>query len=193
MRLVRIRDDDAAAVECQLAVPIGKRIAVEEDRTVLFPHADGELIHDAAVHADEFILCLLRELHQFHHINAEVQLIVQDDRHQHLDGCRGGEPCTVRQRTIEDNVKAVRCPMPRVLHHAHNADGIVRPAVGIALHRAVHGELHHALLRQIHRVEPRDAVRARCSERIRPEGDRTGEDVPAVVVRVLTDEIHASR
>ena len=81
----------------------------------------------------------------------------------------------------------------RILHHAHDADRIVRPTVSLALDRAVHRELHNTLFRQIHRVEARYIVRARRDERIRPERNRARKNVSAVVVRVFADEIHAPR
>ena len=193
VRLVRVCDDDAAALEVELAVAVLKCIAVEQDRAVLLAHADGKLIHDAAVHANEFILRLLRELYNLHHVDAESKLIVQNDPHQDLDGSGRRKPRAVGQRPIDEDVETVRCRMSCILHHAHDADGIVGPAIGRALHRTVHGELHHALLLCIHRVEARHIIRTRRSERIRAERDRTRKDVPAVVVRMLADEIHTSR
>ena len=76
VRLVRVRDDDTAPLEVKLAVAVLKRIAVEQDCTILLPHPDRELIHDAAVHSHKLILRLLRELHDLHAVDAQPKLIV---------------------------------------------------------------------------------------------------------------------
>ena len=193
VRLVRVRDDDARVLEHDLAVTIVERVAVEQHRTVRLAHADRELIHDAAVHADEPVLRLLRELHHLEHRQAEGERLVQNDRHEHLERCRRGEARTARQRAVDDDVEAMRRLVSRLFKDIYDAHEIIRPVLRRIIDKTAHRKLDDALVREIHRIDARHSVRAVAHERVGPERDRAGEHMPAVVVRMLTDEVHAPR
>ena len=193
MRLVRIRDDDACILERDFAVAVFKRVAVKQDRTVLLAHAHGELIHDAAVDADEFILSLLRELHHLHHVQTEMERILEDVRHEHLERSRGRKACARRQRAVEHDIKAVcRCMarLDELIHHAHR---VVGPVLRLVVLQVAHWELDDALVGEVHGIDARLSIRAVSHDRIGAERNRAGEHVTAIVVRVLTDEVYTSR
>ena len=89
VRLIRIGDDDAGILECNLAVTIVQRVAVEQDGAVLFAHADSKLVHDTAVDANEYILCFLGKLDHLDHVKTETKCFIENNCCQNLKRSRG--------------------------------------------------------------------------------------------------------
>ena len=81
----------------------------------------------------------------------------------------------------------------RFLEDVDDAHEVVRPIFALVIGQARHRELDDALIRKVHRVDTRRAVVTVSHDGIRAERNRAREDVAAVVVRMLADEVDAAR
>ena len=192
VRLVGVRDDDARVLKRDLAVAIRERVAVEQDSAVLLAHADSELVHDAAVDADELVLCLLRELDHLDHVESEAECLIEDDRRQHLERSRRRKASACRQCAVDQDVEAVRGLVASLLEYIDDAHRVVCPILGSVIREARHRELDDALVGKVHRVDARRHVLAVCDDSVRAERDGAREDMTAIVVRMLANQIDAA-
>ena len=141
----------------------------------------------------ELVLGLLRELDHLEHLETEAERLVEDDGHQHFERCRGRKARAARQRAVDYDVEAVARFAAGLLEDVDDAHEVVRPVFALVIGQARHRELDDALIRKVHRVDTRRAVITVCHDGIRAERNRAREDVAAVVVGMLADEVDAAR
>ena len=73
---VRIADNQLIAAALKGYMAILKRIAHEQDRMIFFAIGYSELVHDAAVDTNEFVLCFLSEQRDFHGIDLDISQVL---------------------------------------------------------------------------------------------------------------------
>ena len=67
MLYLTVGDDDLGIRQSDLGILIGKVTRIKKDRTILFAHGNGKLVHDTAVTAVEIILRILTDQSQVCH------------------------------------------------------------------------------------------------------------------------------
>ena len=85
MLYLAVGNDDLGIRQCDLGIFIGKVARIKEDRTILFAHGNGKLIHDTAVTTIEIILRILTDQSQICHRKISKSIkITQDSPGQYL-------------------------------------------------------------------------------------------------------------
>ena len=184
-----VGDDEPGRLEGERHEVVGQPPGVEEHRVPLLRHAGDELVHDAALHADELVLGVLREPGELlpAHLDAEGRL--HGEGGGHLEGGRRGEPRPLRNVAVDREVH----PPELVTALDELVDDplrVVGPAVLLAVLQD--GQRRALAVLVVHGVEVQLAVGPAGNGHPDGEVDRHREHVPLVVVGVLANEVHAA-
>ena len=139
---------------------------------------------------DELVLGPLPRHRQFHVIEPQVERGAQGARHAHLQRGARGQAAADRHGGLDAHVNAAQVEPALPERHGH-ALHVVEPRVRHGL--APQQELLHAVrLVDVRAPHPHVGVRARHKLHARPLGNHGRQDEPAVVVGVLTDQVHST-
>lgn len=133
------------------------------------------------------------ELDHLNHVEAKAECFIEDDRRQDLQRSRRGKTSARRQRAVDQDVEAVRGLMAGLLEDIDDAHRIVRPILGSVVGKARHREFDDALVCEVHRIDARRHILAVCNNSVRAERDCAREDVAAIVIRMLADQVDTAR
>ena len=193
MLLVRVGDDQLHAGQLHRRILIVQGCRIQEDGTVGLAHGTGKLIHDAAVHAVVMILAVLTDECQINIAHIKAVEIPEHKARQHLEGGAGGKAGAVGNVAVNHEIHtAVQLHAP-LLKGPHHALRIRRPGILLQGAEIIQAGFHHAVSREVHGVKAQLPVASLPDTGIGADGQGTGENVPAVVVRMLTDQIHSAR
>ena len=190
---IAVGDDDSGIRKLHRRIFVMQGVGVQEDRTVLFAHGGGELIHDSAVHAVEIVLGILADQRQVHHGDSESEGVGKHQPGEHLQGGRRGKSAACGDISIEQDVGAPVQMITSLFKCPHDSLGIVGPACRVRRGQVAKGGLHNAHAVKIHGVETKLSVLSRTDDPVGTDGQCAREYVTAVVVGVFSDKVDASR
>ena len=109
-----------------------QRAAVEAHHLARLPEQAGKLVHEAALHAGEFVLGLLGNAGQLQAAQVGAQQLVEGESQPALHGGRGRQAGAHRHVAPEHAVEA-RHGHPARLKLGHHAQQVVGPERGAGL------------------------------------------------------------
>ena len=190
--LVAAGDDDLRAFQMDGRVLIAEIRGIQEDGMILLSHGDGELIHDAAVNAVEIILGILADQRQILIGHVKAEHVAQDEAGQHLQGSGGGKAGAVGNIAAQHQIHAVRDLHVSLLKSPHHSLGIIGPVRLLFRRQVVQAALDHAEMLEIHGEEAELSVLSLSRGAVGSDGQRAGEYMSAVIVRMFSDQIHTA-
>ena len=87
----------------------------------------------------------------------------------------------------------MRALMSCLLENLYHPHGVVGPALSAVIGKACHAELDDACPLLIHGVHAGPVILTVSHQRISTQRNSTGEDMAAVVIRMLANEVHPAR
>ncbi len=193
MLLVRVGDDQLHAGQLHRCILIVQGCRIQEDGTVGLAHGAGELIHDAAIHAVVMILAVLTDERQIDVADIKAVEIPEHKARQHLEGGTGGKAGAVGNVAVNHEIQAAVHFHAPLLKGPHHALRVRCPGIVLQGTEIIQTAFHHAVSREVHGVKAQLPVASLPDAGIGADGQSTGENVSAVVVRMLTDQIHSAR
>ena len=195
MLLVRVGYHQLHACQIQRRVLKLHAVGIQENRIAFLAHCGRKLVHDAALHTVVFVLRILPDKskilickHIFHPEKAAEHLSGQN-----LKRSRGGKTGSIRNVSVNNHIKAAVNRMPLLCKGPDHTLRIVGPSRLLRRRQIVQRSADHTELLKIHREKPHHTIGSLSCCRVGSKADCTRKDMSAVVIRMLPDQIHASR
>ena len=192
--LVAAGDDNSCAFQFNRCVLIFQIAGVKKDRTVLFAHGDGELIHDTAVDAVVVVLGELAVQSDVDHGDGVVaEHVTQHYAGYGLNGCGRGKAGAVRNVSVEHDIEALLYREALLAKCPHHSLRICGPVAFFSHQEFIERRFYHAEFFKVHRVKTKLSVVTFSCCHVGSDGQCAWKYVASVVIGVLTDQVYTSR
>ena len=189
-----VGDDDLLGIQGHRGVFVIQGVGIQEDGVVRHPHGAGKLIHDAALHADVLIFRLLADEGQLDHGQlGEAEEFPGGQGGHHLQGSRGGQPRSGGNIAIDQEISPRGDGIALFPEGPQDALGVIGPARPVAGRQIVQAGADHAGFLKIEGMKIQLPVLPPPRHAVGADAQGAGEDVAAVVIRVLPDQVHPPR
>src|SRR5579859_7058 len=148
----------------------------------------NELIHDAALHADEIAFGLLTDARELDAADGVAGNGGKRERSTDFNGGGRAEACAHRDFAVNDEIRA-RESEAGLFELQGDADRIVAPSAGRYAGRGVGIEIKRNLVAELFGINDEFAIVPRRDGHPTIESNGGGHDEPVVVIGVFADQI----
>ena len=182
--------DDDPGIEVQRHGEVGQIPAIEEEGRPFLRQGRHELIHDAALDADEVPLRRLAKQRHVRPFDPQICETAYRLGRRHLERRGAAQPRSDRHVPRDEKVHAGERETP-FQEHRHHATDVVVPG-GVAILPEIRFRLEFRTLGEVDRDSRHPAIAARRGQNGDLAIDRGGENEPVVVVGMLPDQVDAA-
>ena len=150
MFYLAVGDYDLGIRQRNLGILIRQITGIQKNRTILFAHCHGKLIHDTAITAIEIVLRILSDQCQICHRQPIKSIqITQDHAGQHFQRCGRGKTGTIGNIAPDCHIKSLIQGISFIGKGPDNTQRIICPTILFAVVQIRQRHFHNGIFVEV--------------------------------------------